>query len=94
MAWPSISLPGAGISARVSIDRKYALDAALRDNGGSVFLTFWPSEFSQIRGQYRHTRYGGRQARTNSSCNSVFGTGACVLGCSGAHVLRCSGANG
>ena len=49
-AWPSISLPGAGISGRASIDRG-TRDAALRDNGGSVFLTFWPSEFSQIRGQ-------------------------------------------
>ncbi|HEX5068785.1 MAG TPA: hypothetical protein VFV78_01115 [Vicinamibacterales bacterium] len=32
-------------------------DAALRDTGGSVFITFWPSEFSQIRGQYRWTNY-------------------------------------
>ena len=56
-------MPGAGISGRASIDRAHALDAALRDNGGSVFLTFWPSEFSQIRGQHRHTRYGeGRRA--------------------------------
>ena len=30
--------------------------AALRD-GGSVLLTYWPSEFSQIRGQYRRTTY-------------------------------------
>jgi hypothetical protein len=33
------------------------LDSALRDTGGSVALTFRPSEFSLIRGQYRHTRY-------------------------------------
>jgi len=32
-------------------------EAALRDNGGSVFLTYWPSEYSQIRGQYRRTTY-------------------------------------
>ncbi len=32
-------------------------DAALRDDGTSLLLTFWPSEFSQIRGQYRRTRY-------------------------------------
>jgi hypothetical protein len=32
-------------------------EATLRDNGQSVLLTFWPSEFSQIRGQYRRTRY-------------------------------------
>ncbi|HUL74483.1 MAG TPA: hypothetical protein VLT86_15350 [Vicinamibacterales bacterium] len=33
------------------------LDGSLVDNGGSVFLTYWPSEFSQIRGQYRATNY-------------------------------------
>jgi hypothetical protein len=35
----------------------------LRDTGGSLLLTYWPSEFSQIRGQLRRTRYGeGRTA--------------------------------
>ena len=29
-----------------------------QDTGGSVLLTYWPSEFSQIRGQLRRTRYG------------------------------------
>jgi len=33
-------------------------DPSLVDKGGSLLLTFWPSEFSQIRGQYRHTTYG------------------------------------
>lgn len=28
-----------------------------RDRGGSLLLTYWPSEFSQIRVQGRHTRY-------------------------------------
>jgi len=27
------------------------------DSGASVFLTFWPTEFSQVRGQYRYTSY-------------------------------------
>ncbi len=27
------------------------------DKGGSAVLTYWPSEFSQIRGQYRFTHY-------------------------------------
>jgi hypothetical protein len=35
-----------------------ALDPSLVDTGGSFFLTFWPSEFNQIRGQYRLTNYG------------------------------------
>ena len=32
-------------------------DGDLVDTGGSVFLTFWPTEFSQIRGQYRRINY-------------------------------------
>lgn len=35
-----------------------AEDATLRDAGGSLVLTFWPSEFSQVRGQYRRIKYG------------------------------------
>jgi hypothetical protein len=33
------------------------LDASLIDSGASAFITYWPSEFSQIRGQYRRTNY-------------------------------------
>jgi hypothetical protein len=33
--------------------------ANITDEGGSLVLTYWPSEFSQVRGQYRFTRYGG-----------------------------------
>ena len=32
-------------------------NAALVDTGQSAILTYWPSEFSQVRGQYRRTRY-------------------------------------
>jgi hypothetical protein len=34
-----------------------AADASVHDIGQSFTLTYWPSEFSQIRGQYRHTDY-------------------------------------
>jgi hypothetical protein len=34
-----------------------AQNAALRDTGQSLVLTYWPSEFSQIRGQYQRTDY-------------------------------------
>jgi hypothetical protein len=34
-----------------------ARDANQLDRGASAVLTYWPSEFSQIRGQYRFTRY-------------------------------------
>jgi hypothetical protein len=32
-------------------------NASLVDKGQSAVLTYWPSEFSQIRGQYRRTNY-------------------------------------
>jgi hypothetical protein len=32
-------------------------DASLLDRGQSFLLTFKPSEFSQLRGQYRRTAY-------------------------------------
>ena len=35
-----------------------AEDSAIVDQGGSAVLTYWPSEFSQVRGQYRRTNYG------------------------------------
>jgi hypothetical protein len=42
--------------ARYDISDRAAL-AGLRDKGGSFVLTYWPSEFSQVRGQYRHTDF-------------------------------------
>jgi hypothetical protein len=38
-------------------DSKRADNAQLRDKGQSAILTYWPSEFSQVRGQYRRTQY-------------------------------------
>ncbi len=35
----------------------HADDSALRDRGNSALLTFWPSEFSQIRAQARQNRH-------------------------------------
>jgi len=32
--------------------------ASIFDTGESAILTYWPSEFSQVRGQYRRTDYG------------------------------------
>jgi hypothetical protein len=42
-----------------------ASDLSLRDKGGSATLTFWPSEFSQVRGQYRRTVYEGESTAAN-----------------------------
>ncbi|HEX9759324.1 MAG TPA: TonB-dependent receptor [Candidatus Acidoferrales bacterium] len=40
-----------------------ATNASMNDSGFSALLTYWPSEFSQIRGQYRFARYAeGRDA--------------------------------
>ncbi len=45
--------------AGVRYDNSERADAPwLRDTGGSLILTYWPSEFSQVRGQYRHTSFG------------------------------------
>jgi hypothetical protein len=49
---------------------------ALHDTGGSVILTFWPSEFSQVRGQLRRTRYAERQTADELLFQFQFSIGA------------------
>ena len=53
----SISSRAGGTSAAASIDRAARSTASAIDTGGSVFLTFWPTEFSQIRGQFRRINF-------------------------------------
>jgi hypothetical protein len=53
-----------------------ALDPSLKDTGGSVFLTFWPSEFSQIRGQFRRTNYAEGVSANEFLFQFRFGIGA------------------
>ena len=55
------SLPGAGL---------------VRDTGGSLLLTYWPSEFSQIRGQLRRTQYGAGQTTNEILFQLLFSMGA------------------
>lgn len=55
-------------------------DATLRDDGGSLLLTFWPSEFSQIRGQYRRTRYA-----EGENANELLFQFQFAIGAHGAH---------
>jgi hypothetical protein len=50
--------------------------ALLRDTGGSLVVTYWPSEFSQIRGQLRHTRYGERLTANEFLFQFQFSIGA------------------
>jgi hypothetical protein len=54
--------------------------AGLTDQGGSLVLTYWPSEFSQIRGQYEFTQYA-EGIRSNQLLMQVIFS----LGAHGAH---------
>ncbi len=54
--------------------------ANLTDTGTSALLTYWPSEFSQVRGQYRFTRYAG-----NIDTNELLLQVMFSLGAHGAH---------
>jgi len=54
--------------------------ASLTDQGGSVVLTYWPSEFSQVRGQYRFTHYAG-----NIDAHELLMQVQFSLGAHGAH---------
>lgn len=59
-----------------------AADASLVDKGPSLLLTFWPSEFSQIRGQYRRTRFAEGITSNELLFQFLFSIGA-----HGAHVF-------
>jgi cell division protein FtsB len=63
-------------------DRSQRLDQAAlaQDTGGSLVLTYWPSEFSQIRGQLRRTRYG-----ENLTANEFLFQFQFSIGAHGAH---------
>jgi hypothetical protein len=67
------------LGARVD-DSDRAFNAHLNDKGGSVVLTYWPSEFAQIRGQYRFTRYA-----ENIDANELLLQVQFALGAHGAH---------
>lgn len=60
-----------------------ARDASVRDRGLSAVLTYWPSEFSQVRGQYRRTRYGDGNRVANELIFQVLFT----IGAHGAHAF-------
>jgi hypothetical protein len=48
----------------------------LRDKSYSALLTFWPSEFSQLRGQYRRTNYADGPAANEFLFQLQFSIGA------------------
>ncbi len=53
-----------------------ARQANLTDNGGSLTVTYWPSEFSQIRGQYRFIDYAGDHKTNELLMQVIFSLGA------------------
>ncbi len=57
-----------------------AFNSQLNDKGGSLVLTYWPSEFAQVRGQYRLTRYA-----ENFDAHELFIQLQFALGAHGAH---------
>ena len=59
-----------------------AYDSALVDKGASLVVTYWPSEFSQIRGQYRRTNYAEGVTSNEALFQFLFSIGA-----HGAHVF-------
>lgn len=59
-----------------------AYDATLKDKGGSFYMTYWPSEFSQIRVQYRHTSFA-----EGPKANEVLFQFNFSIGAHGAHVF-------
>ncbi|HYX81945.1 MAG TPA: hypothetical protein VE714_06095, partial [Gemmatimonadales bacterium] len=59
-----------------------AADPFLRDKSGSLLLTYWPSEFSQIRGQLRRTRYA-----EGVNANELLFQFLFSIGAHGAHVF-------
>jgi hypothetical protein len=61
----------------VRVDRSdRAYDAHLVDQGPSLVVTYWPSEFSQIRGQYRHTKYAEGVTSNEALFQFLFSIGA------------------
>lgn len=57
-----------------------ARDARQHDSGGSLVLTFWPSEFNQIRAQLRRTNYAEGQTANEVLMQVLF-----TIGAHGAH---------
>ena len=59
-----------------------AIDSSLTDKGPSLILTFWPSEFSQVRGQYRRINFAEGTTSNELLFQFLFSIGA-----HGAHVF-------
>jgi hypothetical protein len=63
----------------------HATNANLTDTGFSTILTYWPSEFSQIRGQYRFGHLADPVTAKYSYANEFLFQFLFVMGAHGAH---------
>ena len=59
-----------------------AFDSSLKDKGPSLLLTYWPSEFSQVRGQYRRINFAEGVTSNELLFQVLF-----TIGAHGAHVF-------
>jgi len=62
-----------------------ATNASLTDSGFSGILTYWPSEFSQIRGQYRYGHLWDMPNDRYTNANEFLFQFLFVMGAHGAH---------
>lgn len=62
-------------------------DPSLTDRGASLTLTFWPSEFSQLRAQGRRIRYGNGGTGNDHSVNELLLQVLFSIGAHGAHTF-------
>jgi len=67
----------------VRLDRADRVGTGSADHGVSATLTFWPSEFAQIRGQLRHTSYGD----VRKAYNELLFQLQFAIGAHGAHTF-------
>jgi hypothetical protein len=67
----------------VRLDRAERVGAGRADRGISGTLTFWPSEFSQVRGQLRRTSYGD----VRKAYNELLFQLQFAIGAHGAHTF-------
>lgn len=59
-----------------------ARQASVQDKGASALLTFWPSEFTQVRSQYRRTEFGDEDVANELLFQVLF-----TIGAHGAHAF-------
>jgi hypothetical protein len=66
---------------------QHAAEAAIKDTGTAATLTFWPSEFSQLRAEFRQRRYGGPNVASAGTytANEVLLQLQFAIGAHGAH---------